>query len=231
MNAVEIEEAVSQLVSLPFDPAAFPFAFLEAYGNKATTVKRLRKGNSNKSKMEGGVLQRNNIHIATCGPGAVADTLRQLQEAPETTKNKAKFVLATDGEELQAENLNSGETLACAYPDFHQHFTFFFELAGISTVKEIRESSFDIKATGRLNKLYMELLRANPDWATPERKQDMNHFMARLIFCFFAEDTSIFAGDNLFTGTVEQMSAPDASNMHEIIGELFRAMDVKAEER
>ncbi len=77
----------------------------------------------------------------------------------------------------------------------------------------------------------MELLRANPDWATPERKQDMNHFMARLIFCFFAEDTSIFAGDNLFTGTVEQMSAPDASNMHEIIGELFRAMDVKAEER
>ena len=231
MNAVEIEEAVSQLVSQPFDPGEFPFAFLEAYGNKETTVKRLRKGNSNKSKMEGGVLQRNNIHIATCEPGAVADTLRQLQEAPETAKNKAKFVLATDGEELQAENLNSGETLACAYPDFHQHFTFFFELAGISTVKEIRESSFDIKATGRLNKLYMELLRANPDWATPERKQDMNHFMARLIFCFFAEDTSIFAGDNLFTGTVEQMSAPDASNMHEIIGELFRAMDVKAEER
>ncbi|KGE89287.1 MAG: class I SAM-dependent DNA methyltransferase [Phaeodactylibacter xiamenensis] len=231
MNAVEIEEAVSQLVSQPFDPDEFPFAFLEAYGNKETTVKRLRKGNSNKSKMEGGVLQRNNIHIATCEPGAVADTLRQLQEAPETAKNKAKFVLATDGEELQAENLNSGETLACAYPDFHQHFTFFFELAGISTVKEIRESSFDIKATGRLNKLYMELLRANPDWATPERKQDMNHFMARLIFCFFAEDTNIFEGDNLFTGTVEQMSAPDASNMHEIIGELFRAMDVKAEER
>jgi hypothetical protein len=231
MNAVEIEEAVSQLVSQPFDPGEFPFAFLEAYGNKETTVKRLRKGNSNKSKMEGGVLQRNNIHIATCEPGAVANTLRQLQEAPETTKNKAKFVLATDGEELQAENLNSGETLACAYPDFHQHFTFFFELAGISTVKEIRESSFDIKATGRLNKLYMELLRANPDWATPERKQDMNHFMARLIFCFFAEDTNIFEGDNLFTGTVEQMSAPDASNMHEIIGELFRAMDVKAEER
>ncbi|KGE85127.1 class I SAM-dependent DNA methyltransferase [Phaeodactylibacter xiamenensis] len=231
MNAVEIEEAVSELAEQPFDPAEFPFAFLEAYGNKETTVKRLRKGNSNKSKIEGGVLQRNNIHIATCEAGAVADTLRQLQEAPETAKNKAKFVLATDGEELQAENLNSGETLACAYPDFHQHFTFFFELAGISTVKEIRESSFDIKATGRLNKLYMELLRANPDWVTPERKQDMNHFMARLIFCFFAEDTSIFAGDNLFTGTVEQMSAPDASNMHEIIGELFRAMDVKAEER
>ena len=231
MNAVEIEEAVSQLAGQPFDPEAFPFAFLEAYGNKPTTIKRLRKGNSNKSKIKGGVLQRNNIHIATCAEGKVADTLRQLHEAPETAKAKAKFLLATDGQELQAENLNSGETLACEYPDFHQHFTFFFELAGISAVKEIKESTFDIKATGRLNKLYIELLRSNADWATPERRQDMNHFFARLIFCFFAEDTSIFDGDNLFTGTVEQMSAPDASNTHEIIGELFRAMDTKTNER
>ena len=27
----------------------------------------------------------------------------------------------------------------------------------------------------------------------------MNHFMARLIFCFFAEDTDIFLGGRLFT--------------------------------
>jgi hypothetical protein len=231
MNAVEIEEAVSELASQPFDPVEFPFAFLEAYGNKPTTVKRLRQGNSNKSKMEGGVLQRNNIHIATCAEGKVEDTLKELHHAPETTKNKAKFILATDGKDFQAENLNSGETVACAYPDFHEHFSFFFELAGISSVKEIRESAFDIKATGRLNKLYIELLRNNPDWAAPERRQDMNHFMARLIFCFFAEDTSIFDGDNLFTGTIQQMSAADASDMHEIIGELFRAMDLKADER
>ena len=68
MNAVEIEEAVSELAGQPFDPEAFPFLFLEAYGNKETTIKRLRQGNSNKSKIEGGVLQRNNIHLAVCAP-------------------------------------------------------------------------------------------------------------------------------------------------------------------
>ena len=31
----------------------------------------------------------------------------------------------------------------------------------------------------------------------------MNHFMARLIFCFFAEDTDIFHGEDLFTRTFE----------------------------
>ena len=59
----------------------------------------------------------------------------------------------------------------------------------------------------------------------------MNHFMARLIFCFFAEDTDIFNGTGLFTATIEQMSARDASNTHEVIGALFRAMNTKIEDR
>jgi hypothetical protein len=227
MNAVEIEEAVSNLASQPFDREAFPFSFLEAYGNKETTVKRLQSGNSNKSKVDGGILQRSNIHLATCAVGRVSDTLQQLSDAPETAKQKAKFILATDGEEIQAEDLTSGNTLACAYADLEEHFTFFFELAGISTVKEIRESVFDIKATSRLNKLYLELLRHNPDWATAERRTEMNHFMARLIFCFFAEDTSIFNGDNLFTGTVEKMTIGNEENVHEIMAECFRSMDVQ----
>ncbi len=40
MNTVEIEQAVSDLVDDPFDRENFPFAFLEAFGNKATTIKR-----------------------------------------------------------------------------------------------------------------------------------------------------------------------------------------------
>src|SRR3546814_11356314 len=59
----------------------------------------------------------------------------------------------------------------------------------------------------------------------------MNHFMARLIFCFFAEDTDIFHGENLFTATVERMSERDSSNTHEVISELFRAMNTKIPER
>ncbi len=60
MNAVEIEEAISNLAAAPFAPEEFAFAFLEAFGNKPTTLKRLRT--SNRSDV-GGVLQTNNIHI------------------------------------------------------------------------------------------------------------------------------------------------------------------------
>jgi hypothetical protein len=230
MNAVEIEEAISALAEQPFDAEEFPFAFLQAFGNKETTIKRLRKGESNKSDL-GGVLQTNNIHIAVTAPGEVTKTLAALKASPATVRAKAKYVLATDGETLEAEDLASGETVACVYVDFPNHFGFLLPLAGITTVKQLRDSSFDIRATGRLNRLYVELLKDNPEWGAAERRPDMNHFMARLIFCFFAEDTDIFNGTSLFTATIEQMSARDSSNTHDVIGALFLAMNTKTEDR
>jgi hypothetical protein len=89
MNAVEIEEAVSQLAGAPFDPEAFPFAFLEAFGNKQTTLKKLRSGSSNQSDL-GGVLQRNHIHLQVCPAGQVTATLTALRQSPATTRYKAK---------------------------------------------------------------------------------------------------------------------------------------------
>ncbi len=230
MNAVEIEEAVSRLAEAPFDPEEFPFAFLEAFGNKSTTIKRLKSGSSNQSDL-GGVLQRNNIHLKICAEGAVTATLTALRESPATARQKAKFILATDGKAFEAENLVDGETVACDYPDFHNLFGFFLPLAGITTVRQIRENAFDIKATGRLNRLYIELLQENPDWDTADRREEMNHFMARLIFCFFAEDTNIFYSEGLFTQTVAQMSAGDSSNTHEVLAEIFQAMSTPLKER
>ena len=230
MNAIEIEEAVSELFSQPFEQTEFPFAFLEAFGNKATTIKRLKSGETNKSDL-GGVLQTKNIHLAVADAGETTAKLAALKASPATAKAKAQFILTTDGEQVEAEDLSSGETLACVYADFPNHFGFFLALAGISTVKQIRDSSFDIRATARLNRLYIQLLQDNPEWSSADRRHDMNHFMARLIFCFFAEDTDIFNGEGLFTRTIEQMSARDASDTHIVIEEIFRAMNVPIAER
>ncbi|EQD68060.1 Type II restriction enzyme, methylase subunit, partial [mine drainage metagenome] len=79
----------------------------------------------------------NNIHILTCDAGQVTTALKALKDSPATVKAKAKFVLATDGVDFEAENLTNGETVPCAYRDFPDHFGFFLPLAGISTVREI----------------------------------------------------------------------------------------------
>jgi hypothetical protein len=79
MNAVEIEESVSKLAEEPFDAESFPYAFLEAFGNKATTLQRLRSGNTNQSDITCGVLQRSNIHILATKDGKVALALATLR--------------------------------------------------------------------------------------------------------------------------------------------------------
>lgn len=245
MNAVEIEEAVSKLVEAAFDAAEFPYAFLEAFGNKDATIRRLRstgKNTTNKTDVDGddivAVLQRNNIHVASLPHGIgretdlVDETMTRLVESPATTKHKVKFVLVTDGRVVHAEKLGSDEPpLVCEFEKLDDHFGYFLELAGISTVRQIRENAFDIKATGRLNRLYVELLRNNPDWDGDQRREELNHFFARLIFCFFAEDTGIFHGNDLFTDTVRQMSESSGENTHWVLAELFRAMDIRMKDR
>jgi hypothetical protein len=253
LNAVEIEEAVSKLVEEPFNAEEFCYAFLEAFGNKIATIQRLRsvgKNSTNKTDLGGdgvhAVLQRNNIHIATLAleersgelpeemsnSDAVAALLKRLVDSPATGKHKAKFALATDGQTVHAECLNSEEPpLVCTFKELADHFGYFLELAGISTVRQIRENAFDIKATGRLNRLYVELLRNNPDWDGDQRREDLNHFFARLIFCFFAEDTGILHGNGLFTETVRQMSDPSGGNTDFVLSEIFRAMDVPMKDR
>ena len=228
MNAVEIEEAVSDLVIQPFDRAEFPFQFLEAFGNKDTTLKRLRKGSSNRTDVDGAVLQRSNIHILATAPGETEAGLKALLESPKTAQQKAKFILATDGIDIQAIDLASDMPLSCAYTDLPTHFGFLLPLAGITTVSEIKNNPIDIKATGRLDKLYVALLQdeRNKDWAQEKNRERFNHFMAQLIFCFFAEDTGIFEGDDLFTLTVEKMSHGNPDLTHEIITTIFAAMNL-----
>ncbi|MFH7812791.1 MULTISPECIES: class I SAM-dependent DNA methyltransferase [Acetobacter] len=223
MNPVEIEEAVSRIAEAPFNPGEFPFEFLQAFGNRDVTIKRLRK--DNRSDVSGAVLQRNNIHLAVCPEGHVAQTLNLLRESPKTQSAKARFLLATDGVTFEAEDRTEDEHITDVFTHLADRFGFFLPLAGITTVQKIKNNPIDVKATSRLNRLYVELLKENPDWATEERRHDMNHFMARLIFCFFAEDTGIFL-NNLFTRTIQTMTEGATDQTHEVMAELFRTMDL-----
>ncbi len=231
MNAVEIADAVADLAAQPFEAAEFPFQFLAAFDKKETQLKRLRKGDTNRSDIPGGVLLQSNIHLAVCRVGETHVTLGLLKGSSQTAKAKAKFILATDGETLEAEELSTGESIASEFAKLAEHIGFFLPLAGISTVREIKDNPVDIRATAKLNKLYVELLRQNPEWGSDARRHDMNHFMARLIFCFFAEDTDIFDDRGLFTNTIEQFSESDGSNTDQVIEACFHAMNTKVDHR
>ena len=53
MNAVEIAEAVAELVERPFNPSDFPYSFLAAFDNPPATIERLKSGITNNSDIWG----------------------------------------------------------------------------------------------------------------------------------------------------------------------------------
>ena len=132
--------------------------------------------------------------------------------------------------DLVAEHLASGETLRCPYSEMHHHFGFFLPAAGMTRYKAAEENEVDGKATDKLAKLYDALLRKNPGWADEARRHDLNQFMTRLVFCFFAEDVGIFSKDQ-FTRLVVNHAGEKGAEAHVAIVHAFEAMSLPCEAR
>jgi hypothetical protein len=107
---------------------------------------------------------------------------------------------------------------------------FFLPLAGIEPYEGVAENPADVKATGRLAKLYDAILESNPDWIGRDHTHELNLFMTRLLFCFFAEDTSIFE-KGLFTSTLLTLTSEDGTNTASVLDTLFSAMNAPNEAR
>ena len=230
MNPLEIEEALLSLSKKSFQAKDFPYAFLEALGHKRAKIKKSCEF-ANISNNKVGLLLPNNLHMLVATTGEVATTIQHLRFAPETTKYKCKIIVSTDGEELAAENILSGEIVVCQFKDFPDHSDFFLPLAGISIVEDTSNSPIDIEATRQLQLLYSELLKYNENWKSKRSRYYLNQLIARLIFCFFAEDVGIFHKKKIFTRTIERLSCRKPEETRTALLAVFRALFVSPADR
>ena len=218
-----------------FEVQEFPYKFLDACGKLEPTIRRLRNGDANESDIDGGVLQRSHIHIKACEKGKLLEAMEALRSSSATKKrsNKVKFLLACDGQNviLDIRDDRKTPTLEFAYHEFPDYMQYLRPLAGLSPVKKqakgFMENEVDASAAKKLNNLYNALKRNNPDWERSERRSDIHQFLARLIFCFFAEDTGVFRKKNIFTNTIREMSAKDGCDTDLVIAGMFRDMNDK----
>lgn len=230
MNPTEIADALDAIAKAKFDPAEFGYAFAQATDNAQATIAKLRAGATNKSDIAGGVLLNGKFHYAPALPGMAADMLDALRVSRRTVKAKPAILIATDGEMIAAEHPKSGETLHCPFTELGTHFSFFLPAAGKERYRAAEENPVDIKATGKLAKLYDALLKANPDWAMPERRHAMNLFMTRLIFCLFSEDVGVFKEDQ-FSFAVFSYGGNKGEHARHVLVQAFTAMNLPKGQR
>ncbi|CUH99798.1 class I SAM-dependent DNA methyltransferase [Leisingera aquaemixtae] len=232
MNPTEISDALEAISTAPFDPAEFGYDFAAATGNAKATVSRLRPGKRtlNKSKISGAVLMNRRFYYIPAELGQADAAMELLLSDKKTIQHKPEILIATDGQDVVARHPASGDTLRCSFVDLHHHFGFFLPAAGMTRFKAAEENEVDIKATGKLAKLYDALIKKNPDWATEDRRHDLNQFMTRMIFCLFAEDVGIFPKDQ-FSRLIVNHSGEKGVEAHLVIRDAFAAMNLPKDGR
>ena len=102
-------------------------------------------------------------------------------------------------------------------------FAFFYPLMNVERAHYVEESPADVKAAEKLAKLHDEL-RAYNEFTSEADLHDLNIFITRLLFCFFAEDTGIFE-EHLFSASIRQFTKPDGSDLCEYLDSAFNIMD------
>lgn len=220
MNTKEIENNVINLIE-DFSQDEFIYDLLRAYGISKTSVTRLKKGDFNLSKIEGEVLYKKKIFFKVGEKGKLLTTIDDISKEERILKQKPRFAIVTDYKQLIAKDLKLGKNLDIELDDLANHFHFFLPLAGSEVYKSSNDNKADRNAAYKMALLYDELREQNPNiYTSSQNIHNLNIFLSRLLFCFFAEDTEIFE-DDIFTETLEQHTNKNGSDTHVFLNDLF----------
>ena len=226
MNPTEIEFALRDLVSKPYDSETFPYDLIAIFNASKVTVGRLKSGTTNKATQPGDVLWQKQFFFRPAQPGSdVGAAGDALAADPLTSRHKPRFILVTNGHQVHIRDLKFEETANVEFGSLDEQSDFLLPLAGYERRAIVEEHPADIKAAKKLKKLYDAILAANPIWSNGHHSHELNLLMTRLLFCFYAEDTGIFDTQQIFTNTVIQHTLEDGSDVATLLDRLFRVMN------
>lgn len=222
MNVAQIENNLQLLIN-SFDEESFIYDLLLAYGQPKASIKRLKDGGLNLSKNNGEILWKKKIFYKYSKDSDLHDLIDDLRIDEKITKYSLRFIIVTDFKNLLARDTKTNDTLDIQILDIPRYFDFFLPLAGMEKAQHQFENPADVKAAERMGKLYDEIKKDN-ETDTEEEVHNLNVFLTRLLFCFFAEDTNIFEKSQ-FTHSLINHTQDDGSDLHTHFERLFQVMN------
>lgn len=186
-------------------------------------IKRIRDGVGNKAKDGRTVLIPNLIAYRPKGELDFYDEIKDMQADKKIIKHTPRLFVVSDGNKIVALDPKEQDIYENEVGLLWKDFEFFCPLAGIEKIRNYQEAEVDIKSAELMAKIFDEIRRHN-DIKDKEEMHNLNIFMSRLLFCYFAEDTSLFPEQNLFTNAIIQFTADDGHDLAEFIDRAFFAM-------
>jgi hypothetical protein len=227
MNKTALAKKIRQLTANPV-PDDFIFDLLLAYKLPKSSVTILKNGPRNMLAAGGGVTMKRKLFFLPLRPED--DPLTVRDEIRDSLTENQRFIVLTDYVRFYGYDTKLDEALDCDFTDLADHYDFFLPWAGIEKTRHYDENPADVKAAERMAKLFDVIKRENPD-DSPAFVHDLNVFLSRVLFCFFAEDTGIFPGQNLFSNGIGSQTALDGHDLQGYLTELFTVLDLDSGHR
>jgi hypothetical protein len=237
MNITQIEEVVKALAvdinNNEVNKDEFIYKLMAAYGHRKTTIGRIKSGERNLANVEGEVRAKRHIYFKQSESNNMLSDIDNMKKEPSVARDKIRFVIATDFNQFAALDTRTQVTLDIEFNELGKHFDFFLPWAGMEKAVYQGENPADVKAAEKMAKLF-DLIKA--DNFSEENKDDsaalhnLNVFLTRLLFCFFAEDTGIFT-QNQFSAALESHTKVDGSDIDSYLNRLFEVLNTSKETR
>ena len=227
MNIAQISDNLEKLIE-SFNKETFIFDLLLAYGTPKATISRLQQGDK-EMFLEGTVVIKKKLYFKSVIHKDLQTVFDSLKTNDKVLKQAPRFIIVTDFVTFLAYDLKTDESLDIPILEIAQHNDFFLPWAGMEKSKQQTENIADVKAAERMAKLYDEITKDNPT-TTHEEVHNLNVFLSRLLFCYFAEDTGIFDKD-IFTMSVESLTQKDGSDLNGYLDTLFVIMNTPLVQR
>lgn len=237
MNIAQVENNVKSLIDTmiagKIPSKDFIYELLLAYGHRASTVSMLRKGHYNIAKDSDEIIFKRHLYFKQVQGNALHAEIDRMKNQKLVASNRTRFVICTNFDQLLAVDTKTGDSLDIALTELPRKFDFFLPWAGMEKAVYQGENPADVKAAEKMAKLF-DLIKA--DNFTDENAGDkaslhnLNVFLTRLLFCFFAEDTEIFA-DNQFSNAIQAHTSKDGTDLAEYLNRLFTVLNTPNKER
>lgn len=228
MNITQIESNVQSIFE-NFTKENFIYDFLLAFGTPNATIKKLQIGTLNLSKIEGEISWKKKLFFKEVLHQDLHVFIDEIKKNEVVLKHEPRFIIITDFTTLLAWDKKTNDSLDIPFIEIPKHFSFFLPLAGMEKAQNQFENPADVKAAERMAKLYDEIKKDNVV-DTIEEVHNLNVFLSRLLFCFFAEDTGIFEKGQ-FTNSISSHTQQDGSDLHDYLDHLFEVMNTPHKSR
>lgn len=225
----EIEGRLRQLKKTTVQADEIGYSLLYAFGKGERDIARMREGKGIIKTFEPGLLIKGEFCYRATTTLLLVSELEDLKADLDIRKAAPKIIAVSDGRSIRAYDTRQQESFEQQVDRLYCDFEFFYPLAGVERIEYVEESPADIKAAEKLAKLHDEI-RAYNEFTSDSDLHDLNIFIARLLFCFFAEDTGIFE-PNIFTDTIKRYTMDDGSDLNQFLDDAFFAMATEVKHR